>query len=343
MIGATVLVVCGDAVRRQSVVRALTQAGWRTVLSASGMSETARLIRGVADACVLVDAELEDMSGLKAAQILRDLCPHLKIIFTAARNSRELEEKVRSLEVFYYYISSADRSELVAAVREAIGLPMPSLGGRRPRVLVVDDDRDFSSAVRACLSSAGYDVTSAYSQAEGLDVARRERPDAILLDIIMSSTTDGFEFCREARRDPKTKHTPIIGVSAIEERTGLGRPMRHDPALFRQIIAFARSRYDQDKATYHVSATLASAPAPEQVSDTATLEALYLENWSDVPPGKGFTAPGRQILHCTFGSVLTDATLKGQLIGLLQHHRSTYDELLAEHFTRHLKALTAGM
>ena len=135
-------------------------------------------------------------------------------------------------------------------------------------------------------------------------------------------------------------HVKTAGTSYLE---ALRVVARHDPALFRQIIAFARSRYDQDKATYHVSATLASAPAPQQVSDTATLEALYLENWSDVPPGKGFTAPGRQILHCTFGSVLTDATLKGQLIGLLQHHRSTYDELLAEHFTRHLKALTAGM
>jgi CheY-like chemotaxis protein len=75
-------------------------------------------------------------------------------------------------------------------------------------------------------------MVSAYSEKEGLDLARREKPDAILLDIIMSSTTDGFEFCREVRRDPRIKHTPILGVSAIEERIGLSSSPGRDPDLF---------------------------------------------------------------------------------------------------------------
>ena len=49
-----------------------------------------------------------------------------------------------------------------------------------------------------------------------------------------------------------------------------------------------------------------SAPPAAEVSDAAELERHYLEHWSDVPRGQGFTRPGRQILHCTFGSVLTD-------------------------------------
>jgi CheY-like chemotaxis protein len=48
----------------------------------------------------------------------------------------------------------------------------------------------------------------------------------------MSSTTDGFEFCREVRRDPQIKHTPILGVSAIEERIGLSSSPDHDRDLF---------------------------------------------------------------------------------------------------------------
>src|SRR5438270_8164898 len=70
---------------------------------------------------------------------------------------------------------------------------------------------------------------------------------------------------------------------------------RHDPKLFRRLIDFARGRYDKDKATYHVSATLGSAPSPSEVADPAELERLYLESWSDVPRGQGFTKPGRQI------------------------------------------------
>jgi hypothetical protein len=79
------------------------------------------------------------------------------------------------------------------------------------------------------------------------------------------------------------------------------------------------------------------------VKDAKKLEQIYLEMWPDVKPGKGFTEPGRQILHCTFGSVLTDAGMKKQVMQILKEHRSTYDEILADHFGKHLKALRAGM
>lgn len=228
MSSAMLLVVCGDTARRSSFVTALMDAGWPLVLSAPSMSEAARLLRSAPDACVIIDTELDDMPGLKAAQILRNLCPHIKTIFTTPENTRDLEGQVRALEVFYYYISSADRAELVAAVKDAIGAPKHERTGRPPKVLVVDDDDDFHCFARAILEPAGYGIVSAYSEREGLDAARRERPDAILLDIIMSSTTDGFEFCREVRRDPRIKHTPILGVSAIEERIGLHSSPDHD-------------------------------------------------------------------------------------------------------------------
>src|SRR5262249_10227929 len=69
--------------------------------------------------------------------------------------------------------------------------------------------------------------------------------------------------------------------------------------LFREIIEFSRDCYDRDRATYHVSATLDSVPAPSEISDRVKLEQVYLERWCDVPTGRGFTAPGRQIPHCT--------------------------------------------
>ena len=118
---------------------------------------------------------------------------------------------------------------------------------------------------------------------------------------------------------------------------------RHDEKLFRKIIDFSRARYNTDKATYHVSATIEAVPPPSDLRDAKTLEQVYLEMWSDVKPGAGFTAPGRQILHCTFGSVLTDAMLKNEVMNVLSAHRATYDQLLAEHFGKHLTALKSGM
>jgi hypothetical protein len=88
-----------------------------------------------------------------------------------------------------------------------------------------------------------------------------------------------------------------------------------------------------------VSATLAGVPAPGDVQNPVKLEQLYLERWSDVPTGKGFTAPGRQILHCTFGSVVTDAKLGPALRTLLESRPAEYAEIVRDHFVRHLNAL----
>ena len=131
-------------------------------------------------------------------------------------------------------------------------------------------------------------------------------------------------------------HVKTAGTSYLE---AVRVAAIHAPDLFRRIVDFSRSRYDTDRATYHVHATLDHAPPPPQVSDDRELEQLYLERWEDVPPGKGFTAPGRQILHCTFGSVLTDPQLRDELFDVLREHHTTYRDVLADHFARHLQAL----
>jgi hypothetical protein len=135
-------------------------------------------------------------------------------------------------------------------------------------------------------------------------------------------------------------HVKTAGTSYLE---ALRVVAQHDASLFREIVSFARSRYDVDKATYHVSATLESAPPPDAVSEVRELERLYLGDWSGVPAGRGFTAPARQILHCTFGSVLCHPTLGPAVKQLVADHQATYTEILADHFRRHLHALALAM
>jgi hypothetical protein len=135
-------------------------------------------------------------------------------------------------------------------------------------------------------------------------------------------------------------HVKTAGTSYLE---ALRVVARRDAGLFRRIIEFCRDRYDTDRATYHVSATLASAPAPSAISSDAGLERIYLEMWDDVRPGRGFTNPGRQILHCTFGSVLTHAELGPLVTSVVRQNAATYGDVLADHFSRHLEALRAGL
>ena len=135
-------------------------------------------------------------------------------------------------------------------------------------------------------------------------------------------------------------HVKTAGTSYLE---ALRVVARHEPGLFRRIVDFARARYDKDKATYHVSATLQSLPPASEVSSASELERLYLEPWAEVPQGKGFTRPGRQILHCTFGSTLTDPELGAAIRGVLEAHPQSYTDVLTDHFCRHLDALRMGM
>jgi tagaturonate epimerase len=134
-------------------------------------------------------------------------------------------------------------------------------------------------------------------------------------------------------------HVKTAGTSYLE---ALRVVARTDDALFRRIIEFALSRYETDKATYHVSATLKDGPKPTGL-DAWKLEEIYIGDWSQVPPGAGFTGLGRQILHCTFGSVLTHPELKAEVRQNLEANQKLYDEVLADHFEKHLVALNAGL
>lgn len=73
---------------------------------------------------------------------------------------------------------------------------------RAKKILLVDDDRDLVEATKAILKSKSYKVVTAYDGEEGLRKVVEERPDLIILDVIMP-VKDGFSVCKELKTDPK--------------------------------------------------------------------------------------------------------------------------------------------
>jgi len=87
-------------------------------------------------------------------------------------------------------------------------------------VLVIDDDRDFTTAVTAVLEREGYEVVVADSGREGLRQLRACDPDLILLDVMMETTTEGYgvnEAIKYADEYRAYQSTPILMVSSIQE------------------------------------------------------------------------------------------------------------------------------
>ncbi len=121
-------------------------------------------------------------------------------------------------------------------------------------------------------------------------------------------------------------HLKTAGTSYLE---ALRTVADIDPGLFREIYDYSRGRYEEDRASYHVSASLERAVQPEDVPDEE-LPAL-LEQFD-----------AREILHVTFGSVLKEARFRDRLLGLLRDHPEHYAAGLEKHFLRHLEPFANG-
>src|ERR1700677_1367070 len=85
------------------------------------------------------------------------------------------------------------------------------------RILVVDDIEANVRLLQAKLSAEYYDVLTASDGVTALAIAAEERPDLVLLDVMMPGM-DGFEVCRRLKEDPATRHIPVVLVTALDGR-----------------------------------------------------------------------------------------------------------------------------
>lgn len=99
------------------------------------------------------------------------------------------------------------------------------------KILIIDDDPDMVLASRLCLEQAGHQVVEARNSAAGLEQLRAERPDLIILDVMMDTATEGFQLALKLRGpqpDPELsefRDIPILMLTAIHTTT----PLRFGP------------------------------------------------------------------------------------------------------------------
>jgi two-component system alkaline phosphatase synthesis response regulator PhoP len=89
-------------------------------------------------------------------------------------------------------------------------------------ILVVDDDPDFVEYTRIVLESQGYHVKTAATADSALRMMREDKPDLVLLDVMMSYVLDGLNVTRQMRDDPELRKVPVIMISAIVSREEAG-------------------------------------------------------------------------------------------------------------------------
>ena len=82
------------------------------------------------------------------------------------------------------------------------------------RILVVDDDPDLVEAISMILKSKHYEVIVAYGGVEGLEKTKTEKPDLIVLDVMMPDK-DGYTVCKELKADPLLCEIPVLLLTAV--------------------------------------------------------------------------------------------------------------------------------
>jgi DNA-binding response OmpR family regulator len=100
------------------------------------------------------------------------------------------------------------------------------------KVLIIDDDVDIVEAEKLLLENRGYNVISAFDGKEGYRKIKEEKPDIIILDVMMATPDEGFHITRKIRNDPEVSALPIVMVTSVGKVTGF----KYDPDRDRELL-----------------------------------------------------------------------------------------------------------
>lgn len=206
-------------------VEALGRPGFRvrTLQRATPPETIARRAR-LDDAVLIVDLDGYRLPGTTVVLTCRRQSPGTPVIVLTESPSVELAQRLRSTGVFYLGLHPVTIDELAEVLHDAFrqlaqGRPAVSRYIGVKRILIVDDDPDFRIAISAVLEGQGYAVSTALCGREALKKIVAERPDLIVLDVMMEHCSAGYEVTQALRfaGEYKEQRTiPILMVSSIE-------------------------------------------------------------------------------------------------------------------------------
>ncbi|MEZ0396014.1 MAG: response regulator [Anaerolineales bacterium] len=86
------------------------------------------------------------------------------------------------------------------------------------KLLIIDDDPDFVSGIKAILDAGGYEVDVAYNPKDGLRALQAKKYDLLLLDIMMGRGAEGIMIARKMRKDAKLREVPVLIITGMREQ-----------------------------------------------------------------------------------------------------------------------------
>ena len=100
------------------------------------------------------------------------------------------------------------------------------------KVVVVDDDKDYLFTMETFLKRNDFEVVTADNGKDGIDLIKNQRPDVVLLDVMMETLFSGYEVCKAVRSDPEFEFIPIVGISGMGGELGVKYEQYRDDKYF---------------------------------------------------------------------------------------------------------------
>ncbi len=189
----------------------IESAGYRVEIARDGgeaLEKAKRLLPNV----ITLDLLLPVKDGWAVMQELKrhPLCKNIPVIIVSIIDEKNLGFSLGAVDYFIKPVSKADLLEALHRVHIS-----PAEGPGRPTVLVIDDDRTATDLIQVILENEGYRVLKAFQGKDGVELATREHPDLIILDLIMPEVS-GFNVAYQLRQIPATRNIPIIILTSME-------------------------------------------------------------------------------------------------------------------------------
>ncbi len=191
--------------------RYIESAGYRVEVARNGV-DAVDMAKRLRPNVITLDLQLPLKDGWQVMRELKrhPLCKHIPVVIVSIVDEKNLGFSLGAVD---YFVKPVNRDDLIQAL-DRVHLVAKS-GTRKPSVLVIDDDRAATDLIQVILENEGYHVLKAFHGRDGVELAARERPDLIILDLIMPETS-GFNVAYQLKQIPATRSIPIIILTSME-------------------------------------------------------------------------------------------------------------------------------
>lgn len=192
-----------------------------TVACALGGPEGLRLAEGFNPQVITLDLLMPGMDGFETLQHLKNnpKTQHIPVVIVSVLEGTD-HSGALNLNIFEHFTKPIDFDRLnskiaqLAKVGMVLSAAQPLTTGGTRRVLLVDDDNENVQLLQAFLSAQGYHVITAASGAEALKRAKLDKPELILMDVVLPDIS-GLEVLQHLKKDPDTANIAVVIVSAL--------------------------------------------------------------------------------------------------------------------------------